>query len=273
MKKQPTSIQQAVVFQLLGLVLGAAILWLLARQFPVVEYITRAQRKVGELEVWGGLLYPLLFAACNVLLLPAGVLAMGSGLIFGLWWGFALTLIGNVIGAAIAFGFGRMLGRRWLLARVLENPRFAAIDGAIERHGWKVVLLSQIHPLFPTSLLNYLYGVTRMRFWTCLLWVGLGQVPGLFLYAYLGTLTQHGLRLIRGQSHPHPYEYIVWIGGLVLTIVVTTALGRLGVRLLDEGKANGVAPTSIAPVPVEFSHPSPKTPVQTVAARPPTASL
>jgi uncharacterized membrane protein YdjX (TVP38/TMEM64 family) len=241
MKKRPASIQHAILLQCVGLALGAAVLWLLARQFPVMDYITRAQRKIGELEIWGGVLYPLLFGACNVLLLPAGVLAIGSGLVFGLWWGFALTLLGTVFGAAVSFGIGRLLGRRWLLGRVLENPRFAAIDGAIERHGWKIVFLTQVHPLFPTSLLNYLYGVTRMRFGVCLLWIAIGQAPGLFLYSYLGTLTQYGLRLLRGQSHPHPYEYVIWIGGLILTVVVTTALGRVGMRLLDEGKAETAA--------------------------------
>lgn len=234
---RPTSFHRAVVWQLGGLILGALILWLLARQFPILEYVTRAQRKIGELEVWGGVLYPLLYAGCNVLLLPGGVLAMGSGLFFGLWWGFALNLVGNVAGAAVAFGIARLLGRRWLLARLLQVPRWAALDRAIERHGWKVIFLTQIHPLFPTSLLNYLYGVTRLRFGTCLLWVALGQAPGLFLYAYLGTMTQHGLRMWRGQSHPQPYEYVIWFGGLVLTIVVTTALGRLALRLLAEGKA------------------------------------
>src|SRR5262245_15497303 len=136
MKKESASIQRAILIQVIGLVLGALVLWILARQFPVVEYITRAQRKIGELEIWGGVLYPLLFAVCNVLLLPAGVLAVGSGLVFGLWWGFALTLCGSVIAAAISFAVGRLLGRRWLLGRALENPRFAAIDRAIERHGW-----------------------------------------------------------------------------------------------------------------------------------------
>jgi uncharacterized membrane protein YdjX (TVP38/TMEM64 family) len=242
--KKPSSIQRSVLLQCIGLALGAVMLWLLARQFPVVDYITRAQRKIGELEVWGGVLYPLLFAACNVLLLPAGVLVIGSGLVFGLWWGFALTLFGTVFGAAVSFWLGRSLGRRWLLAKALDNPRLAALDGAIERHGWKIVFLTQVHPLFPTSLLNYLYGVTRMRFWVCLLWIAVGQAPGLFLYAYLGTLTQYGLRLLRGQSHPQPYEYVVWIGGLILTLVVTTALGRVGMRLLDEGKAQSAAKQS-----------------------------
>lgn len=211
-------------------------LWWLARHFPVVEHITRAQHAIGRMEVWGGVLYPLLMAGCNVLLLPGGVLAVGSGLFFGLWWGTAINLTGNVLGAAIAFGLARLIGRRWLVGRLLQQPRWAALDRAIERHGWKIILLTQVHPLFPTSLLNYLYGVTRIRFGTCLLWIALGQVPGLFLYAYLGTLTQHGLRLLRGQSHPQPHEYVIWIGGLALTVVVTAALGRLALRLLAESR-------------------------------------
>ena len=113
---------------------------------------------------------------------------------------------------------------------------------AIARDGWKIIFLSQVHPLFPSSLLNYLYGVTRIRFGTCMLWVALGQAPGLFLYAYLGTLTQLGLRLLRGKSHPQTIEYLVWIGGLVLTVVVTVVLGRIALRVLREVEAAAISP-------------------------------
>src|SRR5207248_10102083 len=85
-----------------------------------------------------------------------------------------------------------------------------ALEPAVEREGWKLILLSQLHPLFPTSLMNYLYGLTRIRFRTCMIWIAIGQAPGLFLYAYLGTLGQLGLRLARGQTHPRMYEYWVW---------------------------------------------------------------
>ena len=79
-----------------------------------------------------------------------------------------------------------------------------------EREGWKIIFLSQLNPLFPTSLLNYLYGLTAIRFRTCILWVAIGQAPGLFLYAYVGTLGQLGLNLVRGKSHPRVIEY--WCG-------------------------------------------------------------
>jgi hypothetical protein len=76
-----------------------------------------------------------------------------------------------------------------------------------------------------------------------MLWIAIGQAPGLFLYAYLGTLTQHGLRLWRGQSHPHPYEYVIWIGGLAVTVVTTALLGRVALRLLQESR-NSIASQS-----------------------------
>ncbi len=241
-----SSLRRALVVQLLGI--GTAILagmWL-THHFPVVEYITRAQRKIGEMEVWGGVLYPLFYGACNVLLLPGGVLAVGSGLFFGLWWGFALNLIGNVGGAAVAFFISRKLGRSWLERRFLRHGRWAVLDEAIGREGWKIIFLSQVHPLFPSSLLNYLYGVTRIRFWPCMLWIAIGQAPGLFLYAYLGTLAQLGLRLARGQTHPRMVEYFTWFGGLALTIIATTLLGRIALRLLAEAQAKAKAPEAPA---------------------------
>jgi uncharacterized membrane protein YdjX (TVP38/TMEM64 family) len=118
----------------------------------------------------------------------------------------------------------------------LRHRKWAALDEAVAREGRKIIFLTQVHPLAPSSLLNYLYGVTRIPFRTCMLWIALGQAPGAFLYAYLGTLAQHGLRMLRGQSHPRPIEYILWIGGLLLAVVVTTLLSRLALRLLAEAE-------------------------------------
>jgi uncharacterized membrane protein YdjX (TVP38/TMEM64 family) len=229
--------KRALFFQL-GLIVAvlAGLAWAV-RHFPVMHYLLSAQQKIGAMELWGGVLYPLLYAACNVLLLPGGVLAIGSGFFFGLWWGFLINVAGNVTGAAVAFFISRKLGRRWVEKRFFQKRKWVALDAAIARDGWKIIFLSQVHPLFPTSLLNYLYGITRIRFSTCMLWIALGQTPGLFLYAYLGTLTQLGVKILRGKSHPQPIEYVLWIGGLMLTVVATYALARIALRLLSEIEA------------------------------------
>ncbi len=230
------SVRRAFIWQGIGLVFAAIFVAWVVRTFPVLDYITSAQQRLGQMQFWGAVLYPLLYGVCNVLLLPAGVLAIGSGLFYGLWWGFFMNLAGNVGGAAVAFWLSRKLGRQWIEQRFFRKKKWAALDEAIGRDGWKIIFLSQVHPLFPTSLLNYLYGVTRIRFGTCMLWVALGQAPGLFLYAYLGTLAQLGLKVWRGENHPHISEYGLWMGGLLVTVVITTALARLALRLLAEAE-------------------------------------
>ena len=232
-----SQIKRAFRLQLIGLVLAAILVVWVIRTFPVADYITRAQRNVGAMEIWGGVLYPLLFAACNLLLLPGGIVAIGSGLFFGLWWGFLLNVLGCLAAASAAFCISRALGRQWIERRFFRDPKWAALDTLIARDGWKIIFLSQVHPLFPTSLLNYLYGITRIRFGTTMLWIALGQAPGLFLYAYLGTLAQFGLKIFHGTSHPFPHEYRFWIGGFVLTLAVTIALARLALKILAEAEA------------------------------------
>ena len=235
---------RAVATQCVLLVLaGLGVIWL-TRLLPVVAWITHLQGKVMAAVFWSAVLYPLLYAACNILLLPGGVLAMGSGLFFGLWWGTFLILLGNICAAAVAFLISRTLGRAWLERKFQGSRRWRALDAAIRREGWKIVFLSQVHPLFPTSLLNYLYGVTSIRFWPCMLWIAIGQLPGLFFYAYLGTLAQLGIRLVRGETHPRIVEYFIWFGGLALTLAVTTALGRMALKVLAEVESGNQEPAA-----------------------------
>jgi uncharacterized membrane protein YdjX (TVP38/TMEM64 family) len=67
-----------------------------------------------------------------------------------------------------------------------------------------------------------------------MLWVAIGQAPGLFLYSYLGTLGQLGLNLARGKTHPRVVEYLVWLGGFASAGLVLVLLGRIALRLLQE---------------------------------------
>lgn len=235
------AVRRALFVQISGLVIVAIVLSVLSRFFPVTDILAEVQERVMKWGAWSAICYPLLYACCNVLLLPGGVLSIGGGFFFGLWWGFLIVLVGNVGGAAISFFISRWIGNRWLRRRLMRNATLEALEPAVQREGWKIILLSQLHPLFPTSLLNYLYGLTKIRFRTCMLWVAIGQAPGLFLYAYLGTLGQLGLKLVRGQTHPRAVEYLIWGGGLATSVIVLMLLGRIALRLLKEAEESEYA--------------------------------
>jgi uncharacterized membrane protein YdjX (TVP38/TMEM64 family) len=193
----------------------------------------------------------MLFAGCNLLLLPGGVLAIGAGLFFGLWWGWAFNVLGSTVGAAAAIVIARRFGRRWVETWLNGSGKWMALDAAVAREGWKIIFLSQVHPLFPTSLLNYLYGLTRVPLRTCVLWIALGQAPGMFLYSYLGRMAQSGLRAWRGGGNLSALDWALWCGGLVVTIAVTTALARLALQLFAGMMDNGGQRRPVCREPVE----------------------
>jgi uncharacterized membrane protein YdjX (TVP38/TMEM64 family) len=107
------------------------------------------------------------------------------------------------------------------------------VGPALERESWKIILLSQLHPLFPTSLLNYFYGVTRIPFASYMFWASIGRAPGLFLYVYLGTLGQFAVRIMRGKSYPRVIEYWIWGGAFVTTALLMILLGRIAFRAIQ----------------------------------------
>ena len=225
---------KATVAQIaLALFIVAALVWL-AQSAPFLGAVEETEDVVRR---WGALsvvIYPLLVMAATVLFLPGGVLSLGGGFFFGLWWGTVLVLVGNLLGAAVAFWVGQRLGRRFVREKILCDDRWAALDRAIARRGPRIIFFSQLNPLFPTSLFNYLYGITKVRFWECMKWVALGRLPGIFLYCYFGTLGQLGIRILRGDSVPGAMDYILWGGGLILTIVVAAVLGHTATKVIEE---------------------------------------
>ena len=235
-------VPRALYWQAAALLLVIALVWALSRFFPVVDFIAMLQQRVMSLGAWAGICYPLLFAACNILLLPGGILAVGSGFFFGLWWGFLIVFAGNIVGTAISFALSRSIARRWFQQRLLRNPTLRALEPAVERESWKIILLSQLHPLFPTSLLNYFYGLTRIRFSSYMFWASIGRMPGLFLYVYIGTLGQLAVRIMRGENYPRTIEYWIWGGVFVTTILLLIVLVRIAHRAIQTSHASTIRP-------------------------------
>jgi uncharacterized membrane protein YdjX (TVP38/TMEM64 family) len=237
------SVRRVISWQIIAIACAIALALALSRFFPVVSFVAALQDRVMSWGAWAGVCYPLLFAACNILLLPGGVLAVGGGFFFGLWWGFALVLAGNVIATAVSFALSRFVARRWFRQKLSRNSSLSVLGPVVERESWKIILLSQLHPLFPTSLLNYFYAVTAIRFSTYMLWATIGRMPGLFLYCYVGTLGQFAVRIMRSKSYPRTVEYWIWGGAFVTTVLLLVVLGRVAYRVLQTAPKNASAVT------------------------------
>ena len=233
-----SKVSRAICYEVGALVLAIALAIALSRFVPVVNFIETLQQRVMSWGAWAAICYPLLFALCNIFLLPGGIIAVGGGFFFGLWWGFLIVFAGNVVATAISFALSRSIARRWFQRKLSGNSTLRVLGPAVERESWKIILLSQLHPLFPTSLLNYLYGLTRIRFGSYMLWASIGRVPGIFLYAYLGTLGQLAVRIMRGKSYPRTIEYWIWGGVFVTTALLLVVLGRVAHQAIQASQAS-----------------------------------
>jgi len=217
----------------------ALLLWAV-REVEVASRITALETRVQAMGGWAFAFCPLLMAACNLLLLPGGVLIAGAGLFFGFGWGVLLVQAGNFLGAAGAFFVSRRFGRGWLERKLLANPRLRAFDEAVNRHGGKIIFFTQLHPASPSSLLNYLFGLTRIRFWPCMGWTLAGQAPGVVLYTYLGTLTHVGIHARENQPGAPSAGPWFWLAGLVAALAITAILGKIARKVLEQARATPV---------------------------------
>ena len=132
---------------------------------------------------------PLAFAAGYALwaLLPApkSLATATAGMLFGLVPGALVAWSGAMVGAVLAFGLARLLGREEV-DRLLRG-RLVRADAALADHGFGSVLLARLVPVLPYTVINYGAGVTGIAFMSYLAGSALGMIPGTIAYATLGA--------------------------------------------------------------------------------------
>lgn len=215
------------------------------RSLPLLQWVTALDEQFAALGPWGAVVFPFFYALCNILLLPGGtVVAASGGYFFGMVQGTFLILAGNVLGAAVALWLARTFGRRWLERKIRNSPRWSKIDRAFQREGSKIVFLTQLHPFFPTSLLNYIYGATSIPFWPCLGWIAVGQVPSCLFFACMGAFSHQGIDFLNGKAS-ETLPLVLKGAGLLLTLILTYYLGRMALRLLADREEQPSEPSNL----------------------------
>lgn len=222
-QRQPRLLWILFSLGILGL-LGSLSTW------NIPELFRASLEVVGRLGSWGILLFVGIYILATVASLPASVLTLGAGAVFGIGWGFASVSMGSILGASAAFLIGRHLARDRIARRIEGNQAFAAIDRAVGEQGWKIVLLTRLSPVFPFVLLNYAFGLTRVSFRDFVFASWIGMIPGTFLYVYLGSLARAGIE----QRERTPVQWTFYAAGLLATLGVTIVITRIAKRALAQ---------------------------------------
>jgi len=215
------------------LYLGAAIVLIAAgivgfKYFHGQELLKQAIDWVAQLGLWGPVIFIAIYVVATVLFIPGSVLTLGAGAVFGVGWGSVYVSIASTLGATAAFLVGRYLARDSIARKIEGNERFAAIDKAVAKEGWKIVGLTRLSPVFPFTLLNYAFGVTQVKLRDYVLASWIGMMPGTIMYVYVGSLAQAAT----GERERTTGEWVLYGVGLLATVVVTVFVTRLAKRAL-----------------------------------------
>lgn len=202
---------------------------LLFRALPVADWLTRFQGWVHDLGFAGYILYALVYAACCVLFVPASILTLGAGALYGLRTGVGVVLVGATLGATLSFLLARTLLRRRIEAMTEGNARFRALDRAIGKEGAKIVFLVRLAPIFPFTYINYAFGLTGIPTAAYVVASFFGMIPGTFAYVYLGSAAAGA-----ASGDADATKKAIQVAGAVFALVVTIFVARLATRAIRE---------------------------------------
>ena len=200
----------------------------------MAEMLHHALLRIAAMGAPGCVAFVFFYAACCVAFMPVSVLTFGAGAVFGLGPGFVLVWLGATVGSWASFLIGRYWLRAWVEERLARYPLFAAIDTAVSAQGWRIVILTRLTPLLPFSLLNYAYGLTRVRLADYMAASCVGMTPGSLMFVYLGAAAGDAFK---AGAHGHVRTRLEWVFfgvGLVATVVAVTLIGRAAQRALAE---------------------------------------
>lgn len=129
-----------------------------------LEDLARLRDRIGAFGAWAPVVFVLGYVVAVVAFVPALPLTILGGLAFGTAWGTVYVAIAATTGACLSFLIARYAARaaveRWMAA----YPALARMDRAVARHGFRIVMITRLVPIFPFNLQNYAYGLTSIGF-------------------------------------------------------------------------------------------------------------
>ncbi|MEH3146773.1 MAG: VTT domain-containing protein [Methylobacterium frigidaeris] len=159
--------------------------------------------------------------------LPASLVGMVAGALYGPWLGFVLACIGTLAGAMLSFAIGRTIARPLAASIGGGRLRLDRIDALLERKGWRAVCLLRLSPVMPFAIASYALSATRVG--PGAYFVGtLAALPSLLAYVAAGAVGRSGGEAWLGrESWVFPVLFCVGVAATLLLLVqVRRALSR-----------------------------------------------
>jgi uncharacterized membrane protein YdjX (TVP38/TMEM64 family) len=147
-----------------------------------LENLARLRERIDAFGPWAPVIFVVGYVLAVVAFVPALPLTVLGGLAFGAARGTLYVAVAATSGACLSFLIARYAARGAVERWVAGNPALLRIDRAVGRHGFRIVMITRLVPIFPFNLQNYAYGLTSIGFGAYAVTSALCMLPATVAY-------------------------------------------------------------------------------------------
>ncbi|CAL9078978.1 unnamed protein product [Musa textilis] len=211
------------------------------------DFLVWIKQNVGP---WGPVVLAVAYIPLTILAVPASILSLGGGYLFGLLIGFLADSIGSTLGSVAAFLLGRTLVRPYVVSKLNDYPEFQAVVVAIQRSGFKIVLLLRLAPLLPFSMLNYFLAVMPIGIGEYTMASWLGMMPITLALVYVGTTLKELADVTHRWNEVSSTHWVLMVTGLAISAILMVCVTREAHASLEKALAENILIITSPPPPV-----------------------
>ncbi len=139
---------------------------------------------------WAPLLFIGLYCVFNVLLIPATILSLTAGVLWGGLRGGLWVLAAATVASAIPYFIARS-GSGFVGEQI--KKRAGGLYEKLRKEGFTTLLLLRLVPIAPYNILNYVAGLAGIKPRDYILATFFGTIPGIFIFTNLAASIKAGV--------------------------------------------------------------------------------
>jgi len=200
--------------------------------------------QVQSMGAYGPMYFFCVYVLSQFVLIPVTLPTVTAGFVFGFPMGFAIIAGASMTSAAVGFCLARTLLRPQIERLTANNTTFQRINRAAAREGFKIVLLSRLSLVINFSFLNYLFGLSAVKFEDFMAATFLGFIPEAMALAYASSTA----RSIISEGTEVPwYGYMLGFAALATLVHQVAEIAKQAMdEAVEEDGAVTVVPEKAA---------------------------
>ena len=220
--KQKKKTQNSIEEKRMNYIKIAVIIAIAVASFFVVRNISLEEIKTWVIGhgAWAAVIYIATFVVLPIFFFPVPVIVLAGGTIFGLFKGTLYTMIGVLINTPIMYFIGRFLLKDFV-HNFVDNHMSEKLRKALKSTNQKVLALVlfiiRLSPIFSYNLVNYISGVTEIKFLPYILTTIAGVLPGVIVFINIGE------NVLNVGSK----EFFISLSFLLVLVIISAIISKL----------------------------------------------